>query len=145
MDDKTESREKQRRIKALVAGLRATLDESDRRNAPAASGVRDLVAALERLLDDDEGPVLKLLGLVNARPGLPGKTDAKKIDILQRHVELREQGVSAEDAAIQVGVSVRTISRWKNKPAGHAERIGAKLTAADVARGPKSSQDKTQG
>ncbi len=145
MDDEQEHSGEKAQVKTLVAALRATLEESDRRNAPAASGVRELVAALDRLLDDDDGPIRRLLGLVQARPGLPGRSDPKKIDILRRHAELREQGVSAEDAATQVGASARAISRWKNEPVGFAERLDAKLSERDVARSPTSSEDKTGG
>ena len=144
MDDDEDTSERRARVSALLAGLRAELGESKRRGAPAATGFRDLVAALEPLLaDDDEGPVRRFFGLVNPRPGLPGHTEAKKIEILGRHRELRAQGVWSEDAAMQVGVSARQIARWKNEPAGYAEEIDARLDALSPSGEPEARKDKT--
>ena len=146
MDDDEHTSARRARVGALLAGLRATLDESNGRGAPAASGFLDLVAALEPLLaDDDEGPVRRFFGLVNPRPGLPGHTVGKKFKILRLHHELRAQGVSEEDAAMQVGVSARQIARWKNEPVGYAEQVSARLDAPSPSGEPEARKDKTSG
>jgi hypothetical protein len=144
MDDQTAPKEKDP-IEEMVKGLRATLQETDRLNAPAASGVRSLVAALEQLLEGEEHPIRSLLGLVNARPGLPGRSDVEKLKALRKYENLLALGKSPEDAASDAGASLRAISRWRNEPVGFAERVDAMLNEEGQPHGSGADQDTTQG
>ena len=87
-----------------------------------------LVQALEALLSGDEKPVLKLLGFINPQPGTPGYDDAMQFEKLREFHKLRNEGMSDIRAAAEVGVDVRTITRWRAEAVGYAEAVDAKMS-----------------
>ena len=104
------------RVSRLIAGFKAVLDEARRRvsrEVEPVTGLGKLVEALECHLAGDEKPILRFLGLVNPRQGLPGYDAKTKMKMLKQVRDLRNKGLSAVDASAVVGVDPATISRWR--------------------------------
>jgi len=146
-DDPDMNRDAAKRVCSLIQALEAASDGVPRYQSvspalPAAEWVgngeatdplpqfthaAELLAALRALLDGDAQPVQRWLGIVNPRPGLPGRTVEEQIRMLRRIREDRLAGMSRYRAAEKARINPGTLSRMERSHAGLVEAVLAKL------------------
>lgn len=133
------------RVEALLKELEAVDQEARHKGAPVAPipSASWLVPGLQALLSGQERPLMKSLGMLNSRVGLPGADQEVRFKKMRAVRELQGQGLSRADAAEAAGVDERTLSRWQGQALGYAEEIDARLSGLPAVKGRKKVKDKT--